>query len=167
MVRSAVAKNTKQPSSPGAEECLAMGTLCLSSNLRRTERLVTRVYDEYLLEVGISAVHLPILAHVAMMEAPTVRTLTEELELERSTLSRNLALLRRRGLIELGSSSGPKPGLITLTAKGRTALRRGHEQWLKAHEALRDNVDDEAASRGLQFLKQLRSAARAAPKPSS
>jgi DNA-binding MarR family transcriptional regulator len=162
-----VTKNAKQQSSPGAEECLAMGTLCLSANLRRTERLVTRVYDDYLQDVGISAVQLPILAHVATIEAPTLRTLTEQLELERSTLSRNLALLRRRGLVELGSSSGPKPGLITLTAKGRTALRRGHEQWLKAHQALRDNVDDEAVSGGLQFLKQLRSAARAAPKLSS
>lgn len=141
-----------------------MGTLCLSANLRRTERLVTRVYDQYLQAVGISAVQLPILANVAIMEAPTLRTLTEQLELERSTLSRNLALLRRSGLVELGSSSGPKPGLITLTAKGRAALRRGHEQWLKAHQALRDHVGDDAVSGGLQFLKQLRSAARAAPK---
>jgi len=140
-----------------------MGAACLSANLRRTERLVTRVYDTYLEPVGITAVQLPILASVAALEAPTLRMLTEQLELERSTLSRNLALLRRRGLIELGSSSGPKPGSITLTAKGRTALRRGHAQWLKAHQALIEDLGGKVVNGGLQFLKQLRGAAREVP----
>ena len=140
-----------------------MRSLCLSASLRRTERLVTRIYDDYLSEVGITAVQLPMLATIAAAEDPTLRMLTELLELERSTLSRNLALLRRRGLIELGPSSGPKPGLITLTRKGRSALRRGHEQWRKAHTVLLDAVGDErAVNGGMRFLKQLRGAARGA-----
>ncbi|MGZ5443147.1 MAG: hypothetical protein ACXW5U_14155 [Thermoanaerobaculia bacterium] len=48
--------------------------------------------------------------------------------------------------------------------ESRTALRRGYEQWLKAHQARRDTVGDETVSGGLQLLRQLRSAARVAPR---
>lgn len=154
-------KSEREQPIPNRDECLAMRSLCLSANLRRTERLVTRIYDEHLIEVGITAVQLPMLATIAAHPEPTLRMLTELLELERSTLSRNLALLRRHGLLELGPSSGPKPGLITLTRKGRTALRRGHEQWQKAHKTLLEALGDErTVTGGLKFLKQLRGAAR-------
>jgi DNA-binding MarR family transcriptional regulator len=138
-----------------------MARLCLSASLRRTERLVTRHYDEHLREAGITAVQLPMLASIAAQEEPTLRLLTETLELERSTLSRNLALLRKRGLIELGPSSGPKPGVIRLTRKGRTTLHRGHQQWLKAHAALLDALGGQSAvEEGMQFLRGLRRTAR-------
>jgi len=156
-----VSKKAPQQSTPDRDECLAMARLCLSASLRRTERLVTRHYDEHLQPVGITAVQLPMLASIAAQEESTLRLLTQTLELERSTLSRNLALLRKHGLIELGPSSGPKPGVITLTRKGRTTLRRGHQQWLKAHAALLEALGGESAVRdGLQFLKGLRRTAR-------
>ena len=137
-----------------------MARTCLSASLRRTERLVTRVYDEHLRAAGVTAVQLPMLASIAAQESPTLRMLTEQLELERSTLSRNLALLRRRGLIKLGPSSGPKPGLITLTAKGRATLARAHEEWQKAHQELMDALDEKAVGRGMEFLRKVRKTVR-------
>jgi DNA-binding MarR family transcriptional regulator len=145
---------------PGREECLTMARSCLSANLRRTERLVTRHYDQHLAEAGVTAVQLPILATIASASEPTFRLLSENLELDRSTLSRNLNLLQRRGLLKLGVSSGPKPGLITLTPKGRDALARAHVHWLDAHRALEEAVAGSALTEGLGFLKKLRRAVR-------
>lgn len=139
-----------------------MSKLCLSMNLRRTERLVTRHYDAYLAPAGVTAVQLPMLATIASAAQPSFRMLTEQLGLDRSTLSRNLALLERIGYVDIGPSSGPKPGLISLTAKGRDVLRRAHVQWKHAHQALMEEMDDRSLTQGMKFLRRLRQEARRA-----
>lgn len=133
-----------------------MARSCLSASLRKTERMVTRHYDEHLAPSGISAVQLPILAIIAAAPDASFRLLAEQLDLDRSTLSRNLGLLERRGLLTLGPSSGPKPGLIELTAQGRAALRHAHECWTEAHATLEATLSQNTVADGLAFLKTLR-----------
>ncbi|MFL6245780.1 MAG: MarR family winged helix-turn-helix transcriptional regulator [Thermoanaerobaculia bacterium] len=139
-----------------------MARHCLSANLRKTERLITRHYDSYLEPAGVTAVQLPMLAMIHTAPEPTFRLLTEQLELDRSTLSRNLALLQRLGYIEIGASIGPKPGRIKLTAKGRKVLRLAHERWKRAHRDLMKLIDGQEVAEGLTFLKRLRGSARTA-----
>lgn len=133
-----------------------MARSCLSMNLRKTERLVTRHYDSYLADAGVTAVQLPLLAIIAAAEEPTFRLLAEQMELDRSTLSRNLSLLEREGLLEIGPSSGPKPGRLSLTRKGRGALAKASRRWNEAHRALVDAMPAEELKGGVAFLKQLR-----------
>ena len=139
-----------------------MARLCLSASLRRTERLVTRHYDAYLADAGVTAVQLPMLATIAAAAEPTFRLLTEQLDVDRSTLSRNLALLERLGYVSIGAPSGPKPGPIGLTAKGREALRRAHARWKVAHAELMSMLDEETVETGMGFLKKLRQETRKA-----
>jgi DNA-binding MarR family transcriptional regulator len=153
-------KRTPQAESPDRDECLAMARTCLSATLRKTERLITRHYDSYLESAGVTAVQLPMLAMIATAEAPTFRLLTEQLELDRSTLSRNLALLQRMGYIEIGPPMGPKPGPIKLTRKGRNVLRTAHVQWQRAHRELMQLLDGDSYTAGITFLKRLRGSAR-------
>jgi DNA-binding MarR family transcriptional regulator len=155
-------RDTNSRRGPDRDECLAMSKLCLSMNLRRTERLVTRHYDSYLEPAGVTAVQLPMLAIIASAPQPSFRVLTEQLGLDRSTLSRNLALLQRIGYVDIGPSSGPKPGLISLTAKGSDVLRHAHAQWKKAHSALMEELEESSLQRGMTFLKRLRQEARRA-----
>jgi DNA-binding MarR family transcriptional regulator len=150
----------KKAEPAGQDEYQAMARLCLSASLRRTERLVTRHYDSYLQHAGVTAVQLPMLGLIADLPDASLRLLTEHLELDRSTLSRNLAVLQKLGLVVLGPSSGPKPGRITLTKKGHDALHRGHREWQKAHRALLEALDGESVDGGLQFLKRLRATVR-------
>lgn len=144
----------------GRDDCLVMRRLCLSTNLRKTERLVTRHYDEHLAPAGVTAVQLPILAAVVALEEPSFRQLAEELGLERSTLSRNLASLSEIGLLSVGPSSGPKPGEITLTAKGRRSIRRALELWREAHAELEAALANGALVHALTLLSRVRRALR-------
>jgi len=140
------------------EDCLAMRKSCLSASLRKTERLVTRHYDRYLADTGITAVQLPILAAVEAIEEPTFRILSDDLELDRSTLSRNLALLQRNGLITLGEPAGPRAGTIALTGEGRRTLVNAHRLWRKAHRVLERTLTEASVAQGLRFLRGLRRA---------
>ena len=149
--------------SPGRDECADMYRLCLSTNLRRTERLVTRHYDAHLAPAGVTAVQFPMLAIIGSAEEATVRLIASQLDLDRSTLSRNLALLASRGLVVMGPPAGPKPATLSLTAKGRQTLRRAYGLWLDAHAALEAALSKDAVSGGLEFLKTLRHGARELP----
>jgi DNA-binding MarR family transcriptional regulator len=137
-----------------------MWRTCLSANLRKTERMVTRHYDSYLEEAGVTAVQLPIIAMIASAPEPTFRMLSEELDLDRSTLSRNLAVLRERGLLDIGPSSGPKPGAITLTREGETTLARAHKAWQKAHRALEKSLSPNEMAGAVKVLRNVRSTLR-------
>jgi DNA-binding MarR family transcriptional regulator len=152
----------QKPKMPTGDECRDMSRHCLSLNLRKTERVITRHYDSYLAPAGISAVQLPILAIVATLESPSARAIARELDLDRSTLSRNLNVLVRDGLLDPGTASGPKPGVISLTAKGRETLRRAHPRWRAAHDAVEKAFAAGKVSEVLQTLKTLRRQARAA-----
>jgi|SRR6185436_539872 len=147
---------------PAREECLAMNALCLSASLRKTERVVTRHYDAWLAPAGVTAVQLPILAKIEAEEDMSLRQLSEELDLDRSTLSRNLGYLRERGWVKLGPSSGPKPGRISLTAKGRDALARAHQLWREAHHDLESTLSEKVMSESLALLKRVRRKTREA-----
>jgi DNA-binding MarR family transcriptional regulator len=142
------------------DDCVAMSRLCISANLRKTERIVTRHYDAYLAESGISAVQLPILAIIAAADEPTFRLLAAQLDLDRSTLSRNLALLAGRRLVKIAPSSGPKPGRVSLTAKGKAALRVAHRCWTQAQRALEQVLPGESLTEIVGKLTVLRRAAR-------
>lgn len=157
--------NTMKPSrsrepEPDPEQCLTMARSCLSASLRRTERLVTRHYDAHLAGSGVTAAQLPILATIHAVPEPTFRLLAEQLDLDRSTLSRNLSLLERRGLLEIGASSGPKPALLGLTRKGREALRRAHVRWTAAHRELDEALAAPTLTKVLTSLRSVRRRAR-------
>jgi DNA-binding MarR family transcriptional regulator len=137
-----------------------MSRLCISANLRKTERIVTRHYDSYLAESGVTAVQLPMLAIIAAAEEPTFRLLAAQLDLDRSTLSRNLALLRGKRMVKIGPSSGPKPGPISLTAKGQAALRRAFLRWSEAQRKLEEILSPDALTETVGLLKVLRRAVR-------
>lgn len=145
---------------PRYDECAEMHRLCLSMNLRRTERLITAHYDAYLSAAHLTAVQLPILASIASAEEPTFRALSEQLDLDRSTLSRNLALLEERGLVTITAASGRRPGRLSLTRKGRATLTRAYRLWLEAHDALENALSPPTVADGLQLLRTLRQAAR-------
>jgi DNA-binding MarR family transcriptional regulator len=152
-------KQTQSVREPARDACVAMSRFCLSMNLRKAERIVTRHYDAHLAAAGITAVQLPMLAAITVLREPSFRSLADDLELDRSTLSRNLALLGERGLVRIDSPSGPTPGSISLTRKGRDTLRRAHERWLEAQRELEQSLSLPELRKGLAFLRNLREVA--------
>jgi DNA-binding MarR family transcriptional regulator len=78
----------------------AMRKDCLGTRVSRLHRLVTRGYEQELQASGITLPQIEILSYL-MNAANAVRpaALAAELRVERSTLSRNLALMRAKGWI--------------------------------------------------------------------
>ena len=151
---------------PTLEECHEIGTMCACYNLRRAARAVTQVFDDYLEEAGLKATQLTILAILSYTkdQPQTVTVLAESLVLEQSSLSRNLAVLEKKGYVKLQPGSDRRERIVTLTVGGRTALARGFPAWRKAQAAVAGSIDPEHPAAQLRSLRSITKTALVARK---
>src|SRR5215510_10401602 len=92
---------------------------CACTRLRTAARLITRAYDDALRPSGINASQLAILAAIDVDEAGSISELSARLDVDRSTLSRNLKPLEGGGLVRLGNEGWKRSKTVQLTSKGQ------------------------------------------------
>lgn len=105
---------------------------CLAVRVRLIGRTVTAVYDGALEGHGLTIAQLNLLAALGKAGPCPPSMLGEVLQLERSTVSRNLNLLLRHGWIEAVSSDAKGIREVTLTRDGRAKIEAVMPQWRKA-----------------------------------
>jgi DNA-binding MarR family transcriptional regulator len=105
---------------------------CVCVNLRRAARAVSQVYDEALAPSGIKITQFSLLRAVERNEPVAISVLAEELDLERTTMARNLAPLERDRLVTLAPGSDQRVTEVRLTPKGRAAVVKALPLWQNA-----------------------------------
>ena len=107
---------------------------CTCARLRKLARRLTRIYDAHLSTQGIKVTQYSLLANAARGE----RALSEfaaELDLDRTTLSRNLAPLAAQDWVSVSIGADPRSRMISITAAGRRKLKAALPLWRRAqHE---------------------------------
>ena len=142
---------------PSVDECLEMGMTCACHNLRRASRVVTQVFDSFFEDIGLKATQFTVLAALAYESAkrPTVSELAAVLVLEQSSLSRNLTVLEREGLVRLVAGDDKRERIVTLTRAGRSALARAYPVWKHAQNAIAVAIDPKELETQLRSLRRL------------
>ncbi|MFX8747429.1 MarR family transcriptional regulator, partial [Acinetobacter baumannii] len=74
---------------------------CISTRVRQLSRIVTRVYDDALRPLGITASQFTLLTQLAQQDGITAVEIGHTLDIEKSTLSRNLKRLLALGHITM------------------------------------------------------------------
>ena len=108
---------------------------CTCARLRKLSRRLTRIYDAHLAPQQIKVTQYSLLANAARAE----RTLSEfaaELEMDRSTLSRNLAPLAAQGWVAISVGADPRSRCVRVTAAGRRKLAAALPLWRRAQCAI-------------------------------
>ena len=108
------------------------GAACACRNVRMAARAVTQFYDEALRPTGLRATQFGILGATMAMGPLTVTKLAERTVTDRTTLTRNLRLLQKRGLIRIQRGNDGREREVSLTERGRDALAKGYPFWQKA-----------------------------------
>jgi DNA-binding MarR family transcriptional regulator len=93
---------------------------------------MTALYDDALAKSGIKITQFSLLRAVERNEPASVSVLSEDLDLDRTTLARNLNPLERNGLIELAAGADRRVTEVRLTARGRRVLAKALPLWQKA-----------------------------------
>ncbi|HQR51958.1 MAG TPA: MarR family winged helix-turn-helix transcriptional regulator [Burkholderiales bacterium] len=140
-----------------------MAAKCVCINLRRAASSVTRLYDEMLAPSGLLVTQFSLLLAIERAGEPRLGELAEAMELDRTTLTRNLKPLERQGLIEISAGDDPRTRRVVVTEVGSAAIARARPLWAQAQQAVRSAVGDEALDDMLRRLAALRRDVRSVP----
>ncbi|MBV8664670.1 MAG: winged helix-turn-helix transcriptional regulator [Hyphomicrobiales bacterium] len=124
------------PESPPDALLAAIPTLCLGMASRAASRAATRVLTMRLRPLGLQATQFPILVMLRLQSGMSVAALADSLDLDATTLTRNIQLLERRGLIETSGGRGRAGKRLALSSAGETALTAAVDAWREAQSAI-------------------------------
>lgn len=133
------AKN-RRSTDPDAE--YAFPVACTGARLRRLTRRVTAHYEHHLRASGLKLSQYSLLAQLSQVPQP-LTGLAERMEMDRTTLTRNLQPLLDRGLVEECAGADARQRLFVLTASGGRARRLARTQWRQAQAALEAHLGRE------------------------
>jgi DNA-binding MarR family transcriptional regulator len=85
----------------------------------------------------------------------SISVLAEEMALDRSTLGRNLLLLKRRGLVRLGEGTDLRARSVELTARARNVLAAAVPLWDRAQAQVERKLGKEGVSALFGLLAQV------------
>lgn len=120
-----------------------MGRNCACFNLRRAARLVTQRYDQVLRPSGLTANQLSILISAYNEGGRGMSKLAKVLGMERTTLTRNVAILERLEFLSIIAGRDKRERRVVITQKGVEKLRRVIPLWQKAQDEMVELVGEE------------------------
>lgn len=118
-----------------SREKIAATRECLCLDARSTARLITRHYDEWLRPTGLRSTQFSVLAALANTGGATVSRLADILGLERTTLSRSLALLEEQAWVLADATEDARERRVRLSREGWEQLERSYPAWEAAQAA--------------------------------
>jgi DNA-binding MarR family transcriptional regulator len=124
---------------------------CIAARVRLINRAITAIYDQALRPHGIRVSQGNILVAVARMGSARPAEVCRMLRIEKSTLSRDVELMKQEGWLESDPPAGGRNHVLRITAKGLGLIRDSQPAWEKAQaEASRLLGDD-----GVRSLHEL------------
>jgi len=113
---------------------------CVALRVRRLGRVVTRIYDSALAPHGINIAQLNLLAAVSIADGARQVDLGKILDVEKSTLSRDLKRMERLGWIQSKRLSSGRGQAVGITPAGARLLEQARPAWEKAQKAARSEL---------------------------
>ena len=102
---------------------------CIVTRLRLATRVITKVYDDALRPFGLTVSQMALLAVAADRGAIRQSEVGTQLQLDNSTLSRNLERMRDNGWLEEVVEDDARVHTHRLTESGKTLLERVMPAW--------------------------------------
>ena len=128
--------------------------LCLAS--RRAARTITRAYDKALRVHGLRATQFSLLSALSLKGPLSLGSLAALLDIERTTLTRNIAIVENRGLVSSSPGKDPRARMLAVTDKGRDLLTRALADWRAVQHGLTADMGVEAADQLRRIAGPLR-----------
>src|ERR687897_432845 len=115
---------------------------CVAVRLRMLNRVISNIYDDALRPLDLKVSQMNIL--VAAAKVATVRPLEvcEYLQLDVSTLSRNVERMKARGWLEVVPDKDGRSQPFRLTPQGRKLLEKAVPAWREAQQQVKKVLGD-------------------------
>jgi DNA-binding MarR family transcriptional regulator len=115
---------------------------CIAVRLRLLNRVVTNLYDDALRPIGLKVSQLNILIVAARLGLARPGQVCGILQLDASTLSRNVERMRAHGWLEIVPEEDARSQPFRLTAQGRRLIEKAAPAWEKAQRQAAELLGD-------------------------
>jgi DNA-binding MarR family transcriptional regulator len=125
----------------GGPSGAASASGCTCFKLRRLSRRVTAVYDRALAETGMRVTQYTLLVQLRRAEQISMSELAELLDMDRTTLTRNLkALIELRWVEVKPAKDDARVRLVRITDAGIAQLRSARAYWQRAQDEVKATI---------------------------
>lgn len=127
---------------------------CLVLSTVRAARILLRRHDQKLKAYGVTVQQFALLSTIRLRPSETVAGLAERVALDRTSLTRNLDLLEKKGLVERVTGAGNARHCV-LTPDGERLQEDLGREWHAAQNHLLSRVTAEEADTYLRVARAL------------
>src|SRR5437588_1722177 len=136
----------------------AIARTCIAVRLRLLNRIVTNLYDDALRPLGLKVSQLNILVVTARLGLARPAQVCEVLQLDTSTLSRNVKPLQAHGWLEVVPDEDARAQPFRLTPQGKRLIEKAVPAWEEAQRRATELLGDEGIALLDRAAKKLRRA---------
>lgn len=135
--------NTESLLAEIAEDCIAV-------RMRMLNRAITNLYDEALRPLGLRVSQVNVLVAAGRMGVARPAEVCDKLNLDISTLSRNVERMRAKGWLETVADEDGRAQPFRLTTEGKSLLRQALPKWRSAQKKATEILGQD----GIRLIKQ-------------
>jgi DNA-binding MarR family transcriptional regulator len=129
---------------------------CVGYRVRMLSRVITGIYDDALSGAGMKVSQFTMLVAVSNREKAKPAELAKILQMDESTLSRNVERMCARGWLSLQPDGDGRSHLITVTDKGAALIRKGYPAWQKAQAQVTRLLGEDSIAAVRTAVRKLR-----------
>ncbi len=132
-----------------------MARECIAVRVRLINRVISALYDDALRPFGLRISQANILAVVAHMGAARPALISRILQIDKSTLSRDVELMKQKGWLESDPPAGGRHQTVKVTTDGTKLLGTIQPSWLAAQTRAKHLIGKDGESALHQIASRL------------
>ncbi len=125
---------------------------CTCGELRKAARAITLLYDNAFKSSGLLSTQLGVLDAICNADSIKISDFAEKQGMDRTTLTRNLAVLERQGFIKISSGKDQRTRIVTTTQKGRNAVANAIPLWNDVQRTVKQQMGENSWRELMQNL---------------
>ena len=136
------------------DQGMSSGT-CTCGELRKAARAITLLYDNAFKSSGLLSTQFNVLQAIYNIHSMGISDIANKLGMDRTTLTRNLSVLERRGFIEISQGKDHRIRIVTATQKGRSAVSKAILLWNEVQRKVKQEMGENSWRELMQNLGEL------------
>ncbi|MGH7905169.1 MAG: MarR family winged helix-turn-helix transcriptional regulator [Candidatus Binataceae bacterium] len=138
------------------KETKKIGRECLGARMRMLNRMITAIYDDALSNAGVKTSQFSMLVAISNLEEARPAEVAKLLEMDESTLSRNVERMCAKGWLRLEPDHDRRSHRIKVTGKGMALISKGYAGWEKAQAEVANQLGADGVAALRLIVRKLR-----------
>jgi DNA-binding MarR family transcriptional regulator len=127
---------------------------CTNFKSSQLSRKLKRLYDAELAKAGLKSTQYSLLTHVARRGPISATALANRIEIDTSTLSRNIKLLVRSGWLVMNVGEDARNRIITITPTGLAKQAEADVYWCQVQKKVNESLGEERITSLLSIIDE-------------